>query len=186
MLKRMRLTTLLMLPLVLLVAAMLHAEEATVLQGLRDIQASAHVSLVDQSIGEVRDHEVGLGSIRKVSGAWRFKDSERLSGELTRYTWQIIDGFTSQEVMEELEDYLKEQAATTLDFSCDGRACGPSTQWANRVFGQRVLYGRVDLQRYRVYSLEAEGVVYRLLVFAAARSADRQYLHVELLRVVAE
>jgi hypothetical protein len=56
-------------------------------------------------------------------------------------------------------------------------------QWANRVFRQRVLYGREDLQRYRVYALEEAGAQYRLVVYSAARTADRQYLHVDLLLI---
>ena len=69
-----------------------------------------------------------------------------------------------------------------LLFSCEGRSCGQGVQWANRVFGERVLYGRDDLQRYRVYA-PAEGDEYRLVLFSSARTADRQYLHAELLEI---
>jgi hypothetical protein len=67
-------------------------------------------------------------------------------------------------------------------FSCDGRACGRAVQWANRVFGQRVLFGREDLQRYAVFALPGENAG-RLLVYSAERTADRQYLHVEWLQI---
>ena len=59
----------------------------------------AHAKTVSFSRREVIDHEVGLGAMRKVRGEWRFKNSERLSGTLVSYTWQIVDGFTSAEVM---------------------------------------------------------------------------------------
>ena len=72
-----------------------------------------------------------------------------------------------------------EEGASEL-FTCNGRACGHGSQWANRIFGQRVLYGREDMQRYRVYALERE-VSYRMVVYSSSRTADRQYLHVELL-----
>lgn len=136
-----------------------------------------HASRIETSVTNVIDHEVGLGALQKIAGAWRFKNSERLSGELTRYTWQIVDGFTSIEVMEELVARVEETGAE-LFFSCDGRACGHGSQWANRVFRQRVLYGREDLQRYRVYGF---GENTRLLIYASARTSDRQYLHAELL-----
>lgn len=141
-----------------------------------------HALQVDSSRATVIDHEVGLGSIKKVRGVWQFKDSERLSGLLWRYTWQIVDGFTSAEVMEELLAALQELEGTELLFSCDGRACGQGAQWANRVFRQRVLYGREDLQRYRVYSLQVNGG-YRLAIYSAARTSERQYLHVDLLHI---
>lgn len=142
-----------------------------------------HAQQVAASELEVIDHEIGLGAMQKVRGAWQFKKSERLSGLLSRYTWQIVDGFTSMEVMEELVAALEGSEGTTLLFSCEGRACGQGVQWANRVFRQRVLYGREDLQRYRVYALDEAGVQYRVVVYSAARTADRQYLHVDLLRI---
>jgi hypothetical protein len=141
-----------------------------------------HAVQVDYSQSAVLDHEVGLGSIKKVRGVWQFKKSERLSGELTRYTWQIIDGFSSLEVMQELVSQVQKNLGVELLFECQGRACGQGAQWANRVFGQRILYGREDLQQYQAYGLS--GVPeYRLVIYSAARTADRQYLHVELLQV---
>ena len=140
-----------------------------------------HAQLLDNSQETVIDYEIGLGAMQKVRGAWRFKDSERLSGELTRYTWQIVDGFSSQEVMTELEQAIGAEEGAELLFQCAGRACGHGAQWANRVFRQRVLYGRDDLQRYRVYGVN-EGGESRLVIYSSARTADRQYLHVELLQ----
>ncbi|MEM9256149.1 MAG: DUF4892 domain-containing protein [Pseudomonadota bacterium] len=139
-----------------------------------------HTELVNESSGLVQDHEVGLGAIKKVRGTWRFRDSERLTGTLSRYTWQVVDGFSASEVMDELLDAMSPEIQLTALFECDGRSCGRSVQWANRVFNNRVLYGREDLQRYRVFSLGAGGKD-RLMLYSAARTADRQYLHAELL-----
>jgi len=151
-------------------------------QLLQQLNDYPHAQEVAAAELEVLDHEIGLGAMQKSRGAWQFKTSERLSGHLSRHTWQIVDGFTSIEVMEELIAELEAAEGSRLLFTCDGRACGSSVQWANRVFGQRVLYGRADLQYYRVYALEA-GTGYRLAIYSAARTADRQYLHVDLLRL---
>lgn len=142
-----------------------------------------HARQIAFSQREVIDHEIGLGAMQKVRGKWQLKHSERLSGTLTSYTWQIVDGFTSAEVMDELLGSLLEEEGVIELFTCDGRACGQGVQWANRVFHQRVLYGREDMQHYRVYALQGEPD-YRLVVYSAARTADRQYLHVELLRIL--
>lgn len=153
---------------------------AALLQQLDDYP---HARQAAYSQEQVIDHEVGLGALKKVRGVWQFKKSERLSGKLTRYTWQIVDGFTSLEVMQGLESRLQQVQSSQSLFQCQGRACGSGAQWANRVFGQRILYGREDLQHYAVYRLE-DGVEYRLAIFSAARTADRQYLHVELLEIL--
>jgi hypothetical protein len=157
--------------------ALAQVDGAALLQRLADYP---HVTRVDHSVAEVSDHEVGLGAMQKVRGVWRFKESERLSGELTRSTWQVIDGFTSQEVLENLQAELEAGEGVTLLYSCAGRACGHAAQWANRVFRQRLLYGRQDLQQYRVYATEGEAAG-RVVIYASARTADRQYLQVDVL-----
>ncbi|MEM8564405.1 MAG: DUF4892 domain-containing protein [Pseudomonadota bacterium] len=149
---------------------------------LEELNNFPHAEQLDFSETEVLDHEVGLGAIQKVGGAWRFKDSERVNGLLTRYTWQIKDGFTSREVLADLESKIDTLDDPALLYSCDGRACGKGVQWANRVFRQPILYGREDLQSYRVFSL-GKSPQYLLMMYASARTADRQYLHMELLRV---
>lgn len=150
-------------------------------QLLEELDAFPHAVQVSHSVTEVVDYEIGLGAMRKVRGAWSFKESERQSGELTRYTWQIVDGFTSNEVLQQLETGL---ANSRLLFSCDGRSCGQGVQWANRVFQERLLYGRDDLQRYRVYGpAEAKEGGYRVLLFSSSRTADRQYLRAEYLAI---
>ena len=154
----------------------------TAAEALQQVNDFSHAVTVDSSESEVRDYEVGLGSMRKVGGAWTFKKSQRFDGRLTRYTWQIIDGFTSLEVLYELEAGIAERGEAALLFACDGRGCGPGVQWANRVFHQRLLYGREDLQRYRVYAIGDDPQVL-LLLYSSARTADRQYLHAELLAV---
>ena len=187
------------LPLcVLLGIAPALAEEPAAL--LQQLNTYPHAVTVESSETQMVDYEIGLGAIEKVSGSWRFKRSERNSGLLTRYTWQIIDGFTSIEVMNELLAKVESNGESELLYSCDGRSCGQGVQWANRVFRQRILYGREDLQRYRVYQLAGEsagvgedeagaeieaeaGGQYRLIIYSASRSSERQYLHVELLQL---
>jgi hypothetical protein len=149
---------------------------------LEQLDAYPHVRRIAFSTQEVVSHEIGLGAIQKVRGEWRFKHSERLNGTLVSYTWQILDGFTAAQVMKDLQDIVAKEEGASLLFACQGRACGQGVQWANRVFHQRVLYGREDLQRYRVYALQAEQT-YRLIAYSAERTEGRQYLHVALLRI---
>jgi hypothetical protein len=84
--------------------------------------------------------------------------------------------------MARLLERLDSADNTKLLFSCHGRACGHGAQWANRVFRERVLYGREDLQKYAVYAIEGKPR-YRLVTYSAARTEDRQYLRVDLLTI---
>lgn len=147
---------------------------------LRELDESPNVRQIAFASEAVVDHEIGLGAIQKIRGQWRFKHSERLSGTLLSYTWQVGNGYSAAEVMGQwLQSVAGIEGANNL-FSCDGRACGPAAQWANSVFDERALYGREDQQRYRVYAFAGENAA-RLIVYSASRTADRQYLHVELL-----
>tara|TARA_R110000772_G_scaffold238154_2_gene350061 strand:+ start:6731 stop:7318 length:588 start_codon:yes stop_codon:yes gene_type:complete len=148
-----------------------------------ELEAFPHALSIARKQEVVRDHEIGLGPIQKSMGAWVFRDSVRMDGELQRLTWQIVDGFTSREVLQRLEQSLSRQESATRLFGCDGRACGSGSQWANRVFGQRLLYGRADDQSYRVYAVQTTGAAYRVLLYSGARSSDRQYLHLDILEV---
>jgi hypothetical protein len=148
---------------------------------LGEVASFPHALPIARKVETARDHEIGLGPIQKLKGDWVFRSSVRLDGELQRVTWQIVDGFASRELLQRLEASLMQQGEALLLFACDGRSCGSGSQWANRVFGQRLLYGRADDQSYRVYALDGPHGGYRVLLYSGARSADRQYLHAEIL-----
>ncbi|NND67475.1 MAG: DUF4892 domain-containing protein [Halioglobus sp.] len=148
--------------------------------------SSPHTEQIATSSADVVDHEIGLGAMRKVRGFWQFKDSARHDGRLTRYTWQVKDGFASAEVLNDLQANLLALQGASLLFHCDGRACGHANQWANRVFGQRLLYGKSDEQRYRVIAVENATGSARVLLYSSARTADRQYLHADYLKLIEE
>lgn len=150
------------------------------------IADSPHLEVIGQTRQQVADHEVGLGMLKKVRGLWEFDDSARVSGERITRTLRVLDGFTSLEVLQEFEQPLVDAGNARQQFACEGRGCGSAAQWANRVFGERLLYGRSDMQRYRVYTLPATAEAlsqasHIVMFYAAARSSDRQYLHMEIL-----
>lgn len=154
-------------------------------QLLLELDAFPHTRRVDTSREQVVDYEVGLGAMQKQQGDWQFKKSERLDGERLRFSWQIIDGFSSREIFEGLVADVEQLPRSELLFACESRACGNGAEWANGVFGQRVLYGRADAQRYRIYRVVGDRTYY-LLAYASARTADRQYLHAEVLTLAAD
>ncbi len=152
-------------------------------QWLGVLDSYPHAGLIASSEKTVRDIEVGTGALQKVRGAWRFKSSARRSGKLSRLTWQIIDGYSAAEVFQSLVQEIESASAIAPLFACSGRSCGPSVQWANRVFQQRLLYGRAETQRYAVYEVEAaEASTWVVAIYAAGRTAQRQYLHIDLLK----
>ena len=179
-----KLTVVLLLPFMAVVADE-HAGKAVTSvespqQLLDRLSDYPHAVVIASSDTEVLDHEVGLGALQKVRGSWRFKDSERITGRLQRFTWQVTDGFSSAELFEDLSAKLTELAGSELLFTCEGRACGHGAQWANRVFREKILYGRDDLQRYSVFGLSTPAQS-RIVIYASSRTSDRHYLHADLI-----
>ncbi|MCR9104110.1 MAG: DUF4892 domain-containing protein [Gammaproteobacteria bacterium] len=186
---------------VLLYAALpqqgLAAPASPALQLVQTLDQSPHTESIAVSTAIVRNHEIGLGPLQKIGGDWQFEDSERQSGELSRQTWQVLNGYTSLELLNELSATLDNLQEATLLYACDGRRCGHGAQWASKIFGERLLYGRQDLQRYRVYAIanahsandasgegdSAGAQSARMVIYASARSEDRQYLHVDILKI---
>jgi hypothetical protein len=154
-------------------------------QLLLDLDSFPHARRVDTSRQQVVDYEVGLGAMQKHLGDWQFKRSQRLDGERLRFSWQIVDGFSSAEVFDGLTDRVAQLPGSELLFECEGRACGNGARWANQVFSQRVLYGRAEAQRYRAYRITGD-TIYYLLAYASARTSDRQYLHAEVLTLASD
>lgn len=151
---------------------------------LRELESYPHAVSIARKVETVRDHEIALSAMQKSAGDWIFRDSERFDGELVRETWHIIDGFTAREVLVSVEAALAAAGAELL-FACDYRGCGPGAQWASRVFNQRILYGRADEQRYRVYRVSSAAGEFRVVLYSGARTSDRQYLHVDVLQLPA-
>lgn len=95
------------------------------------------------------DRRVYLGAVTEINNELRVDDEirRRLTG-LTRMI-RVGRDYSVGEVADYYRSRIREKEATVL-FECDGRSCGNSNVWANRVFGESNLYGRDDTQVYRV------------------------------------
>lgn len=117
---------------------------------------------------------VPLGAMNKVRGIWQLERSENVSGQMIRTTWRV-----DQSPVTDLFDSLKQELSGVgdLQFTCSDRACGNAAEWASRVYGERLLYGRDEYLRYAAFRLP-DGAW--LTLFSAARTTDRQYLHLDI------
>jgi hypothetical protein len=133
---------------------------------------------------ETLDYLLGLGAFQKIRSRWRLDRSDVIRGELTRVTWQVMDGFTAEEGYEWYREQLPEGAEKL--FECRGRSCGDSVQWANSIFEERILYGHDDRQRYGVWRVESEGETWTLVLYAVDRANRRHFIHLDRLRHITD
>jgi hypothetical protein len=138
-----------------------------------------HSSEYSHQESRTTDYLLGLGALQKIGGRWRHKHSEDLRGELQNTTWQIAEGFTAEEGFDWYRQQIPDSAE--LLFECEGRSCGSSAQWANRVFSERVLYGHDERQHYAVWRWQEQDVSLTLVMYAVDRANRRHFLRMDLL-----
>jgi hypothetical protein len=125
------------------------------------------------SIEMVRGFTVALGKMKKINGSWQPEIFKPVTGELRRETWQVT-GTPVVDLFDETTELIAMFA--TLRYFCVSRECGNASEWASRIYQQRLLYGRDEFLRFAAFETpEGDWIT----VFSAARSADRQYLHVD-------
>lgn len=128
---------------------------------------------------ETSDYTLPLSAWRRAAGEWRLEQSERLEGNLQRFTYRIPEGHSPREAHRYWIAALQPLNPTRL-FSCRGRGCGPSNQWANAVFDNRELYGLDEQQWYDAFEVQQGGQRYGLALYSVERGNRRVYTHLDM------
>lgn len=124
-----------------------------------------------------RETPVYTGAIREVRG--EIATSDRIRKELSGEKRLISTGRNASisDINAHYQAALQERDATVL-FACDGRSCGSSNVWANRVFGESRLYGRDDEQSYQVSAWRDSSNRVQLNTLYVVQRGNRQvYIH---------
>ncbi|MFT5484398.1 MAG: hypothetical protein ACI9GW_003063 [Halieaceae bacterium] len=147
-----------------------------------------HLTVVATSEEATVDYRLGLGPLQKLRGRWQHKSSEELQGRLQGTTWVINPGYSTEDALGYLKQEIQGHAELGAEilYRCSGLTCGSSAEWANTVFSQRLLYGRDVTQSYlAMRASNGEGEL-RIVLYAAQRSSNRQYVHLDVLSLAAK
>lgn len=131
----------------------------------------------------VSDYVLALSSYKKVAGDWLLDRSQRLKGQLDRYTLELPENHTAQNGFDFYLDQLRSQNSREL-FYCKARDCGTSNSWANNHFKVLQLYGLDQYQQYAAFEVipTSDKPVY-VVLYVVQRGNRRVYLQVETLAV---
>lgn len=124
------------------------------------------------------------GSIRRVSSRLRYEREIAAQGRLIAVTYELPRTHTADEAFTAAREAMQAQDAELL-YWCQGRECGPSSSWANAVFGESILYGSDDQQTYALMRLAEPRQNSLLALYTITRGNRRAYLHAELLEAAA-
>jgi hypothetical protein len=122
---------------------------------------------------EYLTREFAYGRVDKTRRDIRIEKDVRTSATIERATYQIPSGTPVSDVV---EHYAKLLGAGEL-FSCSGRDCGRSNDWANHIFKKAILYGPDGKQFY----LAAEYAGHLVALYVIERGNKRVYAHLEAL-----
>jgi hypothetical protein len=158
-----------------LIASSVHAQPSEIFE-----YVSSLWGVTEQQANTVRvvNRPIPLGAMEKRDGIWRPEATMPFTGTVTRVTWQVedqlvVDLFTS------IEERLVAGGGEKR-YGCIARSCGNASEWASKVYRQRLLYGRDEFMRYGAFRYDDGSWV---TVFSAARTASRQYLHIDFYRL---
>ena len=138
--------------------------------------------LVDESDdGSAMARLVVLGALEKVNNELVPEKSVNLRGKLAFRTWYLPQARKTDAVAAHYRTQLAGQGE--LLFSCEGRSCGSSSHWANKVFDQAILYGPEQFQHYLIAWLEEQGGY--LALYIAQRATRKIYAYAQWIQVEA-
>ena len=128
---------------------------------------------------EPREHEFIVSHVEKIRRQLKVEDQVRVQARETVAIYQMPVDASLDAVT---EYYRKVVKGDDLRFSCRGRDCGRSAQWANQVFGQSILYGP-DAGQFYLAGKRTEGLV---SVYIIERGNRRVLVLLRLLATVGD
>ena len=135
-------------------------------------------TLVETKTSDAVTHLVILGALEKANRELRPERSLIVIGKKSHETYHLPEARRTSQVM---SHYLKQLVTRgELAFECDGRSCGSSSYWANKVFDVAVLYGPEQYQKYAIVRLQDDAGY--LAAYVGRRATGKIYVH--LVRVL--
>jgi len=130
----------------------------------------------------VVSHRIVLGSLQKINNVLEPELYEFVRGQRHSETYYLAGERRVGAVIR----FYAEQLAETADilFQCEGRDCGSSNYWANRVFDSPILYGPEQFQRYLIGRDLVSGNY--IAVYVGQRGTRKIYVHIVTLIPEAE
>lgn len=144
------------------------------------VQAFPNSTLVSSTFSPESIHQVALGILQRNSGVAEPEEVRRVTGDLTKVLYEISPEFSGADVYDFFRTQLVEKSFDEL-FTCKGRSCGSSNDWANDIFKNRILYGPAQNQYYMAYQkFSDDNLSPYVSVYIITRGNRRLYAYLEV------
>ena len=121
-----------------------------------------------------------LGKYQRAGGKWRLTEQQRQQGTVTKLTFRLPDDRNDGEWRLLLDEWV-DRHSKVRRYSCQGRDCGTSHQWANTHFKIRELYGIEKEQAYWAFTTKSttDQPQAHVAMYLAKRGNGQQWLQLE-------
>jgi len=118
-------------------------------------------------------------AIRSVNGSHEAKTATLVIGDVENISYKLSRAHTAMEVFESYEEQIVALGGEPV-YQCRGRSCGPSADWANRVFFYSQLYGPDRGQFYALFKMRSPADEDRFIVlYTVTRGNGTSYVHLQ-------
>jgi Domain of unknown function (DUF4892) len=133
--------------------------------------------LVKESVEESVRSRVVLSAVNRASNALRIEHEKWIEGARQNWLFKLNDSVDNLLVF----DYYLAMTAKhgTVEFSCKERACGTSSDWANKLFGESLLTGRDSNQYYMAGTVNLDGKAGWLSAYVVQNGRRHNYVFVQ-------
>jgi hypothetical protein len=122
---------------------------------------------------EVRPRELVMSRVDRIRRDLMVDNQLQVEATQESVTYEVPDG----SVVADVVAHYRNELGDDLLFSCTGRDCGRSADWANQVFEQAALYGPDNNQRYAALEWQDRLVA----LYVIERGNKRVYAHLRFL-----
>jgi outer membrane protein OmpA-like peptidoglycan-associated protein len=163
----------------LIVFAGLFLAHPSIAQNEQLLKPFPNSTLVTSTTTASAVYQVPLGILQRQGNRAAPEKSVRVNGSVTKLLYEISDSFNGAYIRDFFQQQFESAGFERL-FACEGRSCGSSNDWANDVFGNRVLYGPAENQFFMTYLDRSSGRDNYVVSYIITRGNGRLYAYMEL------
>lgn len=127
-----------------------------------------------------QEYPLPLGTLKRNKGRAEPKKKQILLGQVHRLIYEVGRDYTPETVFNHYYGYFKAQKFNVL-FECAFLECGSNSDWANKIFKQRVLNGFDDSQHYVAFYSANGGIEKYVVLYFVQGGSKKNFIYLDLI-----
>tara|TARA_R110001592_G_scaffold137324_1_gene355215 strand:- start:293 stop:1141 length:849 start_codon:yes stop_codon:yes gene_type:complete len=147
---------------------------------IADVLISNGASVEYQNRKAYGSHQIVLSAPKRINNQIVIEKNRRIDGELNVILLHLSPAFSPSESFRKVELFLAENGR--LQFQCQQRACGVSSNWANDVFDEKRLTGRDSDQYYIAGNVQLPDAQYLVTIYFVTNALRQNLAYITYIK----